>query len=55
LRSLVNAGSSQIDLKILEEISRLNIETIKILKTTIESIKKKRQRKNEGERVGKRG
>jgi four helix bundle protein len=45
LQSIANAGSCKLDVKILEEISSLNIETIKILKKTIESIKKKRQRK----------
>ena len=42
LQSLANSRNRKVDLKLLEEISRLNIETITILIKTIDSIKKKR-------------
>jgi four helix bundle protein len=42
LQSLSNGSKSKINREQLQEINNLNIETIKILKKTIESIKKKR-------------
>jgi four helix bundle protein len=43
LQSLSNGSGRKIDREQLQEINSLNIETIKILKKTIESIKIKRQ------------
>jgi four helix bundle protein len=45
LQSLVNGRRGKIDRQKLQEINSLNLETIKILKKTIESIKRKRANK----------
>ncbi len=43
LQSLENNNNRKIDLKLLEEIDKLNAETIKILLKTIKSIQEKRK------------
>jgi four helix bundle protein len=46
LQSLVNSRKGKIDQQKLQEINSLNLETIKILKKTIESIKRKKKAKS---------
>ena len=48
LHALSNGRSGKINEEQLQEINNLNIETIKILKKTIESIKKKRAGEKQG-------